>query len=321
MPDYPEAFGLHDNPFGPRLPFGNVPPPLTVELENRPLFVHLNEDLDALYCQNIPSFEAACNRLNALLKANGYKLDPPTRGVSSYLIAIDGDRGAGKTTLASQLMRQMLKRTPSGASPWRVEELRLKAMTQTPSKQIELLKAFETNVLAAKAQYNCILVDELLADAFHEVTQVYDNLRNECVVFMVFTSFDPKMAEQLDRSLRNVQRYSIAPLTPDDAIAYVKARYQVFRLPAVNGLSALPLFPFDADDIRTAVQVRAFRDNNTTGPVNLRLIASILESNLSEHLQDLDSKDPNFNVNNAPSAQLLSLQINVAQSYSSVLRK
>ena len=253
---YKEAFALSDNPFGPRQRVGALPPNLTSELEKRPLLVHRDSKLDPLYCDNIQSFRTACEDLETLLEADGYLADPPGRGVASYLTAIEGDRGAGKTTLASRMLQLILKRSPIGEPGWQVEELLLKSTSQTVTEQIEKLKALEAKVGEAKAAYLCVLVDDLLGDAYPNAAELYDNLRNSSVVFMVFTSCDPKMSEQIDKTLHTVQRFRIPPLTPDDAIAYVNTRYQIFRIPSQNGINAEPLFPFDEMDIRTAVAVR-----------------------------------------------------------------
>lgn len=316
---YQEAFGLRDNPFGPRLRWGKVPPHLTVELERRPLLVHRDPGLDELYCEKIPSFKSACESLEILFEANGYSLNPLSRGVASYLVAIQGDRGAGKTTLASRMMQSMLKRTPPDEPAWHVDELLLNSITQTGNEQGDQLKALEARVVAAKAVYTCILVDDIRADAFPFVTQVYDTLREHCVVFMAFTSYDPKMADQIDKSLHSVEHYRIASLTPDDAIAYVAARYQLFRIPSANGISAVPLFPFDESDIRTAVKVKAWSGSTTTGPVNLRLVASILYSALSNRLQEIAKKHAAFDVHALKADELQQLLVKVAQSYSSVV--
>lgn len=317
---YKEAFGLSDNPFGPRRPVGKLPPNLTVELEKRPLLLHRDARLDQLYCDKIPSFRRACEDLETLLEADGYVEDPPVRGVTSYMVAIEGDRGAGKTTLASRMLQLMLKRSPPGEPAWQVEEVLLKSTSQTVTEQIEKLKALEAKVGAAKAAYLCVLIDDVLADAYPYAAELYDNLRNDSVVFMVFTSCDPKMSEQIDKTLHSVQRFSIAPLTPDDAIAYVNARYQIFRIPSANGINAEPLFPFDEKDIRTAVAVRVVSGGATTGPVNLRLVASILQSALASRLQEIARQSPGFNLHAVPAGELTELKIKVAQAYKIVVR-
>jgi hypothetical protein len=318
---YKEAFGLSDNPFGPRRAVGTLPPNLTVELEKQPLLLHRNTKLDQLYCDKIISFRTACENLETLLEVDGYSENPPGRGVASYLISIEGDRGAGKTTLASRMLQLMLKRSPPGEAPWQMEEVLLKSRSQTITEQIDKLRAIEAKISgAAKPPYLCVLIDDLLADAYPQAAELYDNLRNHSVVFMVFTSSDPRMSEQIDKTLHSVQRFSIAPLTPDDAIAYVSARYQIFRVPSPNGPNAEPLFPFDEKDIRQAVQVRVLSGAATTGPVNLRLVASILQSALVNRLQELARKNPVFDVYAEPPGNLPALKIKVTQAYKIVVR-
>jgi hypothetical protein len=317
---YKEAFGLSDNPFGPRRPVGTLPPNLTVAPEKQPLLLHRDAKLDQLYCDKISLFRAACEDLQTLLEADGYSMDPLGRGVSSYLVAIEGDRGAGKTTLASRMLQLVRKRSPVGEPAWQTEEVLLKSMSQTVTEQVEKLKVLETKVGTAKAAYLCVLIDDLLADAYPYAAELYDNLRNDSAVFMVFTSCDPHMAAQIDKTLHSVQRFSIAPLTPDDAIAYVNARYQIFRMPSPNGLNSEPLFPFDEKDIRTAVAVRVLSGAATTGPVNLRLVASVLQSALANRLQEIARQSPGFDVHAVPAGKLTVLKIKVAQAYKIVVR-
>src|SRR5437868_9078598 len=137
---YKEAFGLSDNPFGPRRRVDAVPPNLTAELERQPLLLHQNEGLEKLYCEKISSFWTACADLEALLEADGYVTDPRGGGVASYLVAIEGDRGAGKTTLACRMLGLMLKRYPDGEPSRGVEEVFLKSSSETATEQNTKMK-------------------------------------------------------------------------------------------------------------------------------------------------------------------------------------
>jgi hypothetical protein len=317
---YRQAFGLSDNPFGPRRPVDTLPPNLTVELEKRPLLLHREAKLEKLYCDKICSFQTACKDLETLLEAVGYSEDPAARGVASYLLAIEGDRGSGKTTLASRMLQLMFKRSPKGEPDWQMEEVLLKSTSQTVTEQIEKLKALEAKVGKPKTAYLCVLIDDLLADAYPNAAELYDNLTNSSVVFMVFTSSDPKMSEQLDKTLHTVQRFRIPPLTPDDAITYINDRYQIFRIPSPNGINAEPLFPFDERDIRTAVAVRVLSGAATTGPINLRLVASVLQSTLARRLQEIARQSPGFDVHAVPAGELTAMKIKLAQAYMMVVR-
>jgi hypothetical protein len=318
---YKEAFGLKDNPFGPRYQFGQVPPPLTRELQINPLLLHKDAGLGDLYCDKISSFRKACEKMEARLESDGYSADPPERGVSSYLVAIEGDSGAGKTTLATRMVQLVRKRTPSGVADWHVDELFLRSANNTVAEQVASLEALEARVTAAAAPYNCVLIDDLLADAYLNVTSLYDKLTSQRVVFLVFTSSDSAMSKKIDSGSHNVQRHALGPLSPDDAIAYVTARYQLFRVPSANGINALPLFPFDEKDIRTAVQVRSIVGATTARPVNLRLIATVLQRALADRLDDMNSKNAQFDVGSLPTDKLRELLIKIAQSYEVMVRK
>jgi hypothetical protein len=318
---YKEAFGLRDNPFGPRRKVGALPPNLTADLQVKPLLLHRNPDLEKLFCDKIVSFRTACEDLKILLEADGYVADGPSDGIASYFVAIEGDRGTGKTTLACRMLQIMLQRYPEGEPANGVEEVILDSRNETVSEQREKMQKLEADGEAGESEYRCILIDDLLADAYPDVAKLYDKLRQDAAIFMVFTSWDAKMAEQIDKSLHNVERFNIAPLTPDEAVAYVTQRYQFFRAKGENGLNAEPLFPFDEDDIRTAVKVRVLSGTKNTGPVNLRLVASVLNSALKDRLKEIAREQPGFDARAVSAGELAKMKIKVAQSYKIVVRK
>jgi len=103
-------------------------------------------------------------------------------------------------------------------------------------------------------------------------------------------------------------------------IAYVTTRYDIYRLPLSNGISELPLFPFDEQDIRTAVAVRYLIGAATIGPVNLRLVANTLAQALFHQLQEIAKTRPGFDVSKQQIDTLRNLQIKVAQSYIELTR-
>jgi hypothetical protein len=326
---YKQAFGLSDNPFGPRQQFRTVSDDLTADLETKPLLLHKDKErlLNELYCDTIPSFRDASRKLKIRLEADGYSEDPPARGKSSYAVAILGDRGAGKTTLACRMLQLMLDRTPAGAEPWHVEELLLDSMKDTAIQQSEQLKVLQKRVLDAdpKIKFLCVLVDDLLADAFPFAEDLYRTLTGLTSgrrVFFVMTSCDePKMSAQLAKTLLSVQRYKIDALTPDDVIAYVALRYKTFRVSAANGLGMQPLFPFDEDDLRFAVQVRGWKGQTSTGPVNLRFVSRILFDTLTSRFEQIALDMPEFDALTAPAEKLKELCLKVAKAYEILLRK
>jgi hypothetical protein len=318
---YKEAFGLKDNPFGPMQAVPGLPPRLTADLQTRPLLLHKNDKLEQFYCESLSSFYQAYNDLDVALEVAGYTANPPGRGVSSYLVSIGGDRGAGKTTLACRMLQMMRQRSPKDEPAWHLEEALLNSTQQTLTEQLAELTALETRVIASQQDYVCILIDDLRADAYAGVTTLYDKLRNHAVVFMVFTSWDAGMQEQLDKTLHAVHRFSIAPLSPDDAVAFVHSRYEVFRVQPGNSVAIDPLFPFDEDDIRTAVAVRVISGASSTGPVSLRMFATILQAALLKRLQEIAvGNDPAFDVHAAPADKLHAMRIRVAQAYEIVVR-
>jgi hypothetical protein len=317
---YPQAFGLSDNPFGPRQKVGALPPASTADLQTKPLLVHRTKGLDTLYCDNLPSFLKACKELDAALNADGYTTDPMARGTSHYFIAVEGDRGAGKTTLASRMIQLMARRLPDGDPPWAVRELMLKSDRETATEQIERIKTFDATLQAVNDPYVCLLIDDVVAEAYPQIAKLYEQLQERFIVFLVMTTCDPAMGAKLDQAVYSVRRYPMPPFTPDDAVAYITSRYSVFQLPAAKSIAGEPMFPFTEADIRSAVTVRKAALQAEKRPLNMRMIASFLQFSLSKRLETLAGEAPGFDLGGVPASKLKELMIQLTDAYDEAMK-
>ncbi len=69
------------------------------------------------------------------------------------------------------------------------------------------------------------------------------------------------------------------------------------------------------------MKVRVLSGATTTGPVNLRLVASVLNSALTSQLQAIAREKPGFDVRTVPAGELAKMKIKLAQAYKIVVRK
>lgn len=311
--DYSEAFGLSDNPFGPYNLVTGIPAPLTRNLQARPLYLHRNPNLQILYCERLSAFETASSTFDSTLNTIGYRSATNQRGTSPVLVTVEGDKGAGKTTLASRLMQTMMSRQPVGQSPWVVVELQLNAEAETATEQAAKIQGIEKKLLDAKAEYCCILIDNLRADAYRFALEMYDKLE-ETTAALFLTSSDDAFGAQVAATRQAVQSFKIPKLAPDDAVAFISHRYTVFQVPP-PALPNLPLFPFDATDIAAAVAAQVFNGAEQSGPVTIRLISGLLRASLDERLREINRAALPFNVRQLQPNEIAANTIRLAQSY------
>jgi hypothetical protein len=311
--DYSQAFGLSDNPFGPYNVVTGIPAALTRNLQARPLYVHRNANLGSLYCEKLSAFDAACSAFDLTLNTIGYRSATNQRGTSPVLVTVEGDRGAGKTTLASRLMQIIMRRQPVGQSPWELIELTLDAASETATEQAAKISGIEKKLLDEKPEYCCILVDDLRADAYRFALQMYDKLV-DTIAALFLTSSDGAFGAQVAATRQTVQSFKIPRLTSADAVAFISHRYSVFQVPP-PALPTAPLFPFDAADIGAAVAAQVFNGNVQPGPVTIRLIGTLLRASLDQRLHEINRTAQPFDVRQLQPNQIPANTIQLAQSY------
>jgi len=314
---YPQAFALSDNPFGPKRPLAGIPPRLMQMLERRPLLLHKEHRLQTLYCDAI--FAKTSSDFEIILAAAAYVAEPPppSRGSMPHAFLIQGDRGTGKTTLASQMMRIVECCTAPGDPPWKVYEAMLDATRQTVTDQLNALAALEKKITdeTQPNDYCCLLVDDFLADVYAHVLAMFDRLSDRIVFLLLVTSDLLVLAGHAANSRHGVNAFTIESLSPDAAVAFVRQRLDVFRPNLPANMATAPLFPFDEDDLRQAVSTGAFAGGLGQGPVTLRLLSVVLHDALQARLTKLARMDPAFNVQHVSEATIAGQLIPIAEAY------
>ncbi len=161
--------------------------------------------------------------------------------------------------------------------------------------RIEKLKG-EIIAKAAPGSYCCIILDNLLVGAEMRALELFDDLleANYIVFLFLLTGELSLLNKALTNSRHDLHRFTTRDLTSRDALAFVKHRVELFREPKLPFLEDSPLFPFDEDDIREAVESGLIRaDQNGVGLVTLRQLNVILSRILIRRLQELQA---NFNI-------------------------
>lgn len=314
---YLQAFALSDNPFGPKRPLPGIAPRLMQMLERRPLLLHKEQRLQTLYCDAV--FAKTCLDFQIILAAAAYVAEPPppSRGSMPHAFLIQGDRGTGKTTLASQMIRIVARCTGPGDAPWKIYEAMLDATRQTATEQLNALATLEKKITdeTQPNDYCCVLVDDFLGDVYPHVLAMFDRLSDRIVFLLLVTGDFLVMADRGANSRHGVKAFTIDPISPGTAVAFVRQRLDVFRPHLPANMAASPLFPFDEDDLLQAVSTGAFVGGSVPGPVTLRLLSVVLHDALQARLTELARTDPTFDVQNVSAGTVTGQLITVAEAY------
>jgi hypothetical protein len=300
---YQDAFALRDSPFGPRRPMPGVSPPLTQSLESRPLLIHQNRLLLDLYSPDAGPFGKRSEDFEVELATAEYRvanpLDPASRGVTSYVFLILGDRGTGKSTLASWMIDYITRCTGPNQPAWKLFEEYLSAVDgQAPEEQLARLTTVEAAFDGVTSNdYCCVFLDDVLGAVFPHCLAAFERLRKKAATFMMLTSSDGQLlTTSRDGTRHSVMFYEVGELSPDAAIAFVRKRIDHFRAVLPPALAAYPLFPFDENDLRTAVTTGGIAGASHQGPVTIRQLSLVLHKALRARLVELTQGAPGFNV-------------------------
>jgi hypothetical protein len=138
-----------------------------------------------------------------------------------------------------------------------------------------------------KANGYCrVLVDDVTREQLPEVLKLFTAYSQSRVVILLLISSDLEvMRDESDNSRYEVHRFQTEPISPSQALAFVSARINLYRDPALADLlTDHPLFPFTAEDIEANV---GEKDGEGAGVVTLRLLNTFLNKAIRRRLEEL----------------------------------
>jgi len=279
--DYESAFGLIDNPFCPNT-FGAVGERALDDISCDPLLLDSEPGLMELFVPEAGPFGERIERFEAMLKTRGYMPAAPPRRKKSMAFRVIGPEGSGKSTLANLLVGRL--RDCLGEDLLLVKE--------------SARDSLDTAIQRVRSQAGnhgfsccCIVVDDARLDHQERLRGLYDELRRAAPVVSFEVIHD---AHDLERQ-RRVTASGLAEdletswLRPDHAEGFVTSRIELFRAPNTTAslTGDLALFPFDADEIRSAVATETVDGKSLT----LRTLNWILGRGLERELSRLEGEE------------------------------
>ena len=311
------AFALRDNPFNPVYEFDEDA--VYANLVQRPLMVHKAPSLGKLYVEKAGAFEKHVANFSEWLRRRGYRDNPPRRGQDHHIALIAGDRGTGKTTLASNMIALARAIQPPGTSEWKVFDSLEGFEYDTAADFRERIASLEKEIEGQSGlkDYCCVLVDDVIEGSLNDVLRIYDRFKNKRVLFLFLTTSDLALIRgSTTNSSRPVFSYPMQALRPNEAVAFVERRIEAFRDPRLDALKDdLRLYPYDEANIRKAVE-RVETDTPTAAeradqdPITLRVFNQYLDQHLRDRLDDV-LRIPQYRIDDQSKDELVKWRIDL----------
>jgi hypothetical protein len=277
---YQAAFGLSDNPFNPSK-FKDVGGRLLDELSSWPLRLDEAPGLRALYVEEA-GFSDSLLKYENLLKGRGYIPDSGAENEpKSIFIRIIGNSGTGKSTLAYEMVRQLKQHRASN----QLFTAKVSGSFDTPETAISEFAKLLDKARRAGAMLRCIILDDIPASCLSDVEKLYIELTHEqaTVLILVMSDIDA-LRHALPTSRMSPRDFRTTNLSANQAVAFVRKRFSLFRIPSVNDHLVnlgLNFYPFDGEEI-VRVAMPADGDPDTPGSIPLRLLNQSLDFSLEE---------------------------------------
>jgi hypothetical protein len=280
---FARVFGLNDDPFSPTVMPAVQDRSLLTELYRRPLRMDRDQALKELFVPDAGPFADYLGRFEKLLRAAGFRRDPVTGKPFAFLVS--GEEGTGKSTLVSAFVRALC----DGKIHWNRSDYPPSEIA--PSKRPPLYDYLANKLQQTAVDERCYLViDNLDLALQHEAVELYQEYSSTRTLIMFLITKDLELLREAGHNFPvEIRRFRMQPLTPDQAVTFVKRRIERCRINTYAGkLQGYELFPFDADDIHRVVAEKdgQFRE----GPVTLRVLASTLHQLMEARLMG-DSAD------------------------------
>ncbi|MGD0239105.1 MAG: ATP-binding protein [Streptosporangiaceae bacterium] len=278
-------FGLTDNPFGPiRLPLlpDGTRPALKkrVHLSNLykyPLRLDKEPALEHLLVPESGNFSIYQQEFQDLLEVAGYG-EKPVETTEQFAFLISGEQGTGKSTLVNMFVRWLQQCDVE----W--NEIRYppdEPGSGTGMRLYEYLaaKLKSTSNDPAEPSYCSVVIDNMTARDKDAAIRIYEEYSGSRVLVMFMITDDLRLLREARENYRiNLTRFRMKPLTPEQALAFVRHRINQFRVPHLReNLAGYPLFPFREEDILQEVSGNQDGESGGQGSITLRSFATILQ--------------------------------------------
>jgi hypothetical protein len=314
---FARPFGLTDNPFAPmRLPLLNGTQPtvqnklLLSNLHKLPLRLDKDWALDCLFVPEAGKFGKYQQEFQNMLELAGYGEDP-VETVRQFAFLVRGEQGTGKSTLVNMLVHWLRQCRVPGE--W--YECRYPPEPPNPQGNQGLHDYLADQLSrAGDGSYCSLVIDGLTALNKDEAIRVYEEYIGSrvLVMFMITDDLD-LLGETRENDRIDLNRFRMEPLTPDQALAFVRRRIDQFRVNRLRPILAdYPLFPFAEEDVLQEVAGNRNGGGSEHGSITLRSFATILQRTLAENWQTRQH-DPGLET--LTPEQLASRIIKPAQAY------
>jgi adenylate kinase family enzyme len=261
LPDYASVLGLTDNPFSPAR-FEEVDEALLDDISGDPLPLFEAPALMPLFVPEAGPFEQRLKRFEERLQLGGYLASGARRG-RSMALRIVGPQGSGKSTLVNRLVHRL-----KGCISEDVAVIEKSAKRQ---KLDQSLQSARELIERSAEKACCVVFDDVVLDIEPQLHEFFEDFRQEKTVVM-FEVIDHAQDIQRPRLSSRIvtEELETSWLDGDQAVAFLKSRISLFRVPSDNLSGEFANFPFDAEEIRTTVS------SEQAQPITLRTLNRLL---------------------------------------------
>jgi hypothetical protein len=312
---YLRTFGLRDNPFRPYSRLQGVSRAAGSNLDTKPLRLHEEAGLENMFVPRAGPFEQHLEDFRQRLELAGYRPGEDVEPVTSFAFLVIGKQGTGKSTLVNAMLQWLLqcRVTP----PWVRFLHPPEAIIDDPPALAQYMRE-KLEQQSRPDGYCCIVIEDLKRIDADRALQLWSEVTRDRTLMLFLVSDEERLQDEVNDNERvSLTPYSTEPLTPDQAVELVRSRIALFRDSAYEEhLAAHPFFPFDEQDVRSAVERRSDRGEVVT----LRTLNVSLRKVLEHRLLEMRPRlAPEFDILQVGAEDLAGHLLSVADTYAEMV--